>query len=173
MAAALSLGVDDGGGGVSLTTQAPPSSTELSSTTHEGRRPPTGLGRALRVSTIDLLAHWGVHAQTLRTFGATAQAEVLERCVMELERALTTEDGELLTLQRAAQISGYSADHLGRLIRRGALRNLGRPRAPRVRRGELPRKATALPEQTGDLHLVGADPRQVARAVVASRKGER
>jgi hypothetical protein len=162
-----------GGAPMSLTTQASPSGAELPSIANEGGRSTTGLDRALRVSTLDLLAQWGVHAKTLRAFGATTQAEAVERCALELEDALAAEDGELLTLQRAAQISGYSADHLSRLIRQGALRNLGRPRAPRVRRGDLPRKAANLPVRTSNLHLVGADPRQVARAVVTSRMGER
>jgi hypothetical protein len=125
------------------------------------------------VNAVALSAGWRRHAETLRAFGAAGQAEAVDRCADELERALASNEGELLTLQQAARISGYSADHLGRLIRQGKLTNLGRPRAPRVRRGELPRKATALPGQTVDLHLPGADPRQVARAVVASRKGER
>jgi hypothetical protein len=132
-----------------------------------------GLRSRTRVSTLDLLAQWQAHGKMLRSFGATPQAEAVERCAMELEQALAAEDGELLTLQRAAQVSGYSADHLGRLIRQGLLRNVGRPRAPRVRRGDLPRKAATLPLQASGLHLLGADPRQVARAVVTSRKGER
>jgi hypothetical protein len=122
---------------------------------------------------LDLLTQWGAHAQTLRAFGATTQAEAVERCALELEVTLAAGDGELLTLQGAAKFSGYSADHLGRLIRQGTLRNVGRPRAPRVRRGDLPRKAASLPLRASDLPLVGADPRQVARAVVTSRKGER
>jgi hypothetical protein len=125
------------------------------------------------MNALALSAEWRRHAETLRAFGAAGQAEVLDRCADELERALASQEGELLTLQQAALVSGYSADHLGRLIRRGTLTNLGRRRAPRVRRTELPRKAAALPGQAADLHLPGADPRQVARAVVASRKGER
>jgi hypothetical protein len=148
-----------------LTTQA--------SSRGAGLAPSMGFDHAPRASTLDLLAQWGIHAKTLRAFGATTQAEAVERCALELEDTLAAGDGELLTLHGAAQISGYSADHLGRLIRQGTLRNVGRPRAPRVRRGDLPRKAASLPVRTSDLHLVGADPRQVARAVVTSRKGER
>ena len=132
-----------------------------------------GLRSRTRVSSLDLMAQWQANGKVLRSFGATSQAEAVERCAMELEQALADEEGELLSLQQAARISGYSADHLGRLIRQGLLRNDGRPRAPRVRRGDLPRKAATLPLQASDLHLLGADPRQVARAVVTSRKGER
>ena len=125
------------------------------------------------MNALALSAAWRRQAETLRAFGATGQAEAVDRCAEELERALASGDGELLTLQQAARVSGYSTDHLGRLIRQGTLANFGRPRAPRVRRGDLPRKATALPGQAAGLHIPEADPRQVARAVVASRRGER
>lgn len=82
------------------------------------------------------------------------------------------EANELLNLQEAARESGYSADHLGRLVRDGRIRNAGRPNAPRVRRGELPRKASALRAQAARLSLLGATPGQVARAVVTSQSEE-
>ncbi len=132
-----------------------------------------GLRSHPQVNVRELSATWRVHGETLRAFGAATLAETVERCAAELERALAADDGELLTLQQAARMSGYSADHLGRLIRLGTLRNLGRHRAPRVRRGDLPRKAAGLPVQAPGLHLSGADPRQVARAVVTSQRGQR
>ena len=125
------------------------------------------------MNALALSAEWRRHAETLRAFGAAPQAEAVDRCADDLERALASDEGELLTLQQAARLSGYTADHLGRPLRQGTLTNLGRRRAPLLRRGELPRKAAALPAQLAGLHLPGADPRQVARAVVASRKGER
>ena len=125
------------------------------------------------MSALALSAEWRAHAETLRAYGAAGQADAVDRCADELERALAADDGELLTLQQAASVSGYSADHLGRLIRLGTLPNLGRSRSPRIRRGDLPRKAATLPVRAASLHVPGADPRQVARAVVTSRKGER
>ena len=49
-------------------------------------------------------------------------------------------------LVEAARESGYSADHLGRLVRDGKIPNAGRPGAPRIARRDLPRKAHAPPE---------------------------
>ena len=43
----------------------------------------------------------------------------------------------------AARESGYSADHLGRLVRDGRIPNAGRPGAPRIARSHLPRKTQA------------------------------
>ena len=56
----------------------------------------------------------------------------LETCAAELEAALRQEDDTLLTLTEAARESGYSADHLGRLVRDGKIPNTGRPGAPRI-----------------------------------------
>ena len=66
---------------------------------------------------------------------------VLDRCADELEATLS--------LVEAASESGYSADHLGRLVRDGKIPNAGRPGAPRIARKHLPRKchSTGAPPQ--------------------------
>ena len=79
------------------------------------------------------------------------------------------EDNDFLTLTEAASESGYSPDHLGRLVRGGVIRNAGRTNAPKIRRADLPRKATAqLPRGRAGSKFVGATPTQIARAVVTS-----
>jgi hypothetical protein len=67
-------------------------------------------------------------------------ARLLARCADELEAALATTADALVPLNDAARLSGYSPDHLGRLIRDGKLMNLGTRHRPRVRVGDLPRK---------------------------------
>lgn len=66
---------------------------------------------------------------------------------------------EALTLERAARESGYSKDHISRLITEGRLDNLGKRGAPRTRRGDLPRKpkpAERTPRlENGDPDLAG------------------
>ncbi len=49
----------------------------------------------------------------------------------------------MLTLTEAAEESGFSADHLGRLVHDGKIPNAGRPGAPRISRRHLPRKTGA------------------------------
>lgn len=44
------------------------------------------------------------------------------------------------TLTEAAVQCGYHRDHLGRLVAQGIIPNRGKPRAPRVRISECPRK---------------------------------
>ena len=68
--------------------------------------------------------------------GGTLVAQMLG----ELRAAIPDRSDELLTLSHAAEACGYSADHLGRLVRDAALKNYGRKHAPRVRLGDLPRR---------------------------------
>jgi hypothetical protein len=65
-------------------------------------------------------------------------------------------------------VTGYSADHLGRLIREGKLANHGRPNAPRVRAADLPRKRRGLPQRSASSHIPRAE---IARAVVNRQAG--
>ena len=87
-----------------------------------------------------LVCRWREQAGALRRFGADHQAAAVEQCAQELEAALAEANDELLSLTAASRECGYSADHLGRLVRRGQLPNHGREHAPRVRRADLPRK---------------------------------
>jgi hypothetical protein len=59
----------------------------------------------------------------------------------DLEAVARDEGMELLTLTQAALRSGFSRDTLGRMVASGALQNMGRKNAPRVRAVDLPRKA--------------------------------
>jgi len=77
---------------------------------------------------------------------------------------------ELLNLRTAARESGYSADHLGRLVHEGKIPNAGRPHAPRIRRADLPRKPTLRPS----LHqrmLVGVRSRHSRGLSFTSKEG--
>ena len=93
-----------------------------------------------------LPADWRRRAKALRRYGGEPPAVALEACAAELETALSDRDETTLSLTEAASESGYSADHLGRLVRDGKIPNAGRPGAPRIARGHLPRKAQAPAE---------------------------
>lgn len=120
----------------------------------------------------DLAVRWRSDAEVLRRRGCEAEARLLEGCADEMDAATAMQDGELLTLTAAATVSGFSPDHLGRLVRDGKLPNYGRPHAPRVRLADVPRKANALPPDRKRATLVGATRRELARAV-ASEQGAR
>lgn len=119
----------------------------------------------------DLPALWRGRANLLRPYAVEA-AKVFDECAEVLDAALDAANSELLTLRDAAEFSGYSADHLGRLLRTGKLTNFGRRRAPRLRRADLPHKHPVAVSTTRP-QLLGATPRQVAQAVASTHRGDR
>lgn len=106
----------------------------------------------MAASVTDLEARWSERARTLEPY-APAAAVAFASCIADLREALATGGEELLTLREAARLSGYSADHLGRLVRRGRLANRGTPRRPLVAAVDLPRK----PAQTGSARRAAED----------------
>ncbi|MCY3547357.1 MAG: hypothetical protein OXH49_10805 [Gemmatimonadetes bacterium] len=84
---------------------------------------------------------WRRRAKALRRYGSEPPAVTLERCAAELEDTIVERDETTYSLVEASRESGYSADHLGRLVRDGKIPNAGRPGAPRIALKDLPRKA--------------------------------
>jgi len=92
------------------------------------------------VNPRSLPGRWRSLAEQQRALGAEAQACTLEWCASDLETALRAWRNEILTLDQAATESGYTTEHLGRLLREGKIPNGGERGAPRIRRADLPRK---------------------------------
>ncbi|MDQ6770200.1 MAG: hypothetical protein M3Z54_09455 [Gemmatimonadota bacterium] len=119
-----------------------------------------------------LRERWLARRDELHRLGALVHgARLCDELLADLEAATSHADAELLSLRRAAAESGYSADHLGRLLRAGTVANAGRPNAPRIRRGDLPRKASALPPPVA-LRTIPVPKRQIARACVTHSNDE-
>ena len=124
----------------------------------------TGTGPAAgRASVETLPATWRRQAKALRRYGGETPAVALESCAAELETTLRERDETTLSLTDAARESGYSADHLGRLVRDGKIPNVGRPGAPRIARRHLPRKRMAQVPANPPL-VKKPSPRQVSNA---------
>ncbi len=83
---------------------------------------------------------WRADATRLRAWSCDDQATILERCADELEARVMEWADEPLTLSDAAQESGYSVQHLRRLVTQGLLTDVAESSQIRVRRGDLPRK---------------------------------
>lgn len=116
------------------------------------------------------LTKWATEATALRRRRALVDgAALLEEVLADFAAVARADAEEILDLRQAARESQYSADHLGRLVRLGKIPNVGRPHAPRIRRGDLPRKPAALRPEASRLSLLGATPRQIARTVVTSQ----
>ncbi len=113
---------------------------------------------------MNLPSSWRARAEQLRPYSASA-ATAFEQAAIELEQSLGAEANRTLTLREAAERSGYTPDHLRRLIRQNQLANVGRKHAPRVRLGDLPIK----PRQFDGRSDPGYDPVADARRVTARR----
>lgn len=95
----------------------------------------------------ELPNYWRALAAQQRRLGADSQARVLDLCADELAAALLRGGDEPLNLSRAAQESGYSVDHLSRLVREGKIPNSGRTSKPLIRRKDLPVKRSRRKEK--------------------------
>lgn len=88
----------------------------------------------------DLVTQWREDAARLAKWGASAQAEVLERCASDLEVWEREHALEALTLEEAVAESGYTYSAIEKAVRHGRLANVGTKGRPRVRRADLPKK---------------------------------
>ena len=118
----------------------------------------------------DLASEWREKAKEFHQHALDAVAAAYGRCADQLEEALEEDSSALLDLQQAAQESGYSADHLGRLVREGRIPNSGRAGAPRIARRDLPRKASEVAQPRRRRETTN---RQVVQSIIAkeSRNG--
>ena len=115
---------------------------------------------------------WRTRAAELRTWAAAEQAATaLDRVADELETELRADGEAELNLEQAAAECGYSARHLARLVRDGSVAKAGRKNAPRIRRGDLPRKPGTLPPDPLAATFVG-DRGRIARSVGHSEPGD-
>jgi hypothetical protein len=98
--------------------------------------------RSLALAALDeLRTRWRARRDEFARFQAAVDGATLcDEVLADLDRALLERDDDVLKLRDAAALSGYTVDHLARLIRLGKLPNAGRKHAPRVRRAELPCK---------------------------------
>jgi len=93
------------------------------------------------MAVAELVQDWKARARKLREWAAAEEAaKAWEAAATELESALAAHGQRRLSLQEAAEASGYSADHLGRLLREGRVPNAGRTHAPRIQASDLPLK---------------------------------
>ena len=118
----------------------------------------------------ELATRWRAKARELRRVEAGGQAAALSVAADDLEAMIACAGEELLSLTSAARESGYSADHLGRAVRRGTIANAGRENAPKIRRADVPLKTGNLRQPLTD-PTVSLPRQQIARAVANRRLG--
>ena len=110
----------------------------------------------------DLPWEWRSKAELFRDHEEVPLAIAYEKCADALEEALYRESEAPLTISEASKLSGYSTDHLGRLVREGKIPNAGRPGAPRIAPGDLPIR-TGVVSRPGTREL---SPTQIVRSAI-------
>jgi len=93
-----------------------------------------------KIHELDAALDWwdNVFARSCESLHDRVDAAPLAREIVSSIRAIReTSLDELLSLTEAAERTGYTPDHIGRLVREGKVRNAGRKNAPRVRARDL------------------------------------
>lgn len=108
-----------------------------------------------------LVSAWLAEAESLRSWGGGGLAEVLERASSQLEQLIEELGHQQLTLKEASELSGYSTDHLSRLVRDGRIPNAGKHGAPRIKCVDLPRKPVG--KSTSQSHV---DSKQIVQSII-------
>lgn len=111
----------------------------------------------------EFVAKWQTRQAELERLHAQVDgATVCRELLQDFERFRAGEAEELLNLCDAARLSGYSEDHLGKLVRAGKIPNAGRAGSPRIRRADLPRRPTRVAPKAGQFYDPDADARSLA-----------
>ena len=87
-----------------------------------------------------LAASWRSEAELFRRRGLGECARLMESVAADLDARLQEWELEALSLEGAADESGYSYSSLQQKIAKGELPNAGEKGSPKVRRCDLPRK---------------------------------
>jgi|HubBroStandDraft_6_1064221.scaffolds.fasta_scaffold211528_2 hypothetical protein len=100
----------------------------------------------------EFVAAWEARRREFAATGATLDGvKVVDVLLNELDALRTTEGARILTLREASNLSGYSVEHLGLLIRTGALTNAGSKGRPRIYLHDLPMKPKSSVAKTYDV----------------------
>ena len=89
---------------------------------------------------LELATSWERDADRFAEYGDGRGATTCRLHAGELRAAVQETLDQELSLSEAAKESGYSNRRLRELVASGSIPNAGRRGAPRIRRGDLPRK---------------------------------
>lgn len=102
-----------------------------------------------------------------QSFGDEPRARALEWAAECVEHALHSAEHQLLSLAEAARLSGYSEEHLARLVRTGRIPD----RRPPGSRGRIYIAAADLPTRPVQAHTPSADVHELASRLFGGEEG--
>jgi hypothetical protein len=115
---------------------------------------------------LEILERWIARRDELERLHASVDgAKLCEDVVNDLEKLIVAREEATVTLTEAAEITGYSTDHLARLVKNGRIRNAGRKYRPLLMLRDLP----VRPRLIADTAAGRYDPNTDARSLRARR----
>lgn len=100
----------------------------------------------------ELLNFWRMKADATRNMGFETVARAYEECAKHLKALHYFQREHPLTVEEASEDCGYSTDHLYRLVQEGKISNVGTNGQVRLRRIDLPRKASHAGWEESDIY---------------------
>ena len=89
---------------------------------------------------LDLAARWRADADLLRNHGAIEAATTTDLHAEQVIEAVERAEDEELTLAQGSVESHYAVRTLRQKVASGEIPNAGKKNAPRIRRGDLPKR---------------------------------
>jgi len=120
-----------------------------------------------------IISRWESRLAECKQFNSLVDgARICEEILEDLRSWQEAEENQLLSLKAAAELSGYTADHLGRLVQQGKIPNAGRPNAPKICRRDVPIKpGVDLSDTPFPVHIAQTSREQIARSIVNADQG--
>lgn len=117
----------------------------------------------------DLVVKWERKAAEFQALAANVDAAAMcQLFVADLQALAAESRDDWILIGQAPAFSGYSKQHIRRLIQSGQLPAEGEGRARRVLLRALPRKPAAVATPNAELHLLGATAEQAVRESVGA-----
>ncbi len=121
----------------------------------------------IQLTGSDLVAKWSAQAEEMRRRQALVSgSEIISEFLADFERVRSRDKEEVLTLAQAAEVSGYSAEHLARLARKGKLRSL----RPSDSQGHLTFRRADLPKKPSSGHTAPAGVHDLASRLFGGKE---
>lgn len=108
----------------------------------------------------ELVERWRTRREEWSKLGAFVDgAAVAEEILADIAALIEYQTHLPVDVVTASQVSGYSADHLRRLISQGKLRNAGRKGAPKLFLADLPKRPQRVAPSQGNSYDPATDAR--------------
>lgn len=117
----------------------------------------------------DVIERWEAKRGELARYHAQVDGEALVTEMLADMESLAAGEAPV-PLSVAAAETGYTTDHLSRLIKEGKLANHGRKHAPRVKLSDCPRKRSTAGGRLAERDGLAYHPRTDARSLVGARR---